>query len=173
MALARVCTWIAVVVWAIWVGGQTFNAMMVVPVWSVDPPRTIDRYVEVGKGASTLPFFFIFTTLWPFLAATIACFAARSLPWRERRWIVAFAVGALLISIVLIAWLAPLIWSLVLRNYSSPAEATAQFRVWETANVVRLVVEFVLLLVGMRALIGMYSNARATVQAVAPPPSRS
>lgn len=163
MALARVCTWIAVVVWAIWVGGQTFNAMMVVPVWSVDPPRTIERYVDAGKGAATLPFFFIFTTLWPFLTATIASFAAKALPWRERRWIVIFAIGALLISIVLIAWMAPLIWSLILRKYSSPADAAAQFRAWETANLIRLAIEFVLLLVGLRALIGMYSNARAVV----------
>ncbi|HYO78127.1 MAG TPA: hypothetical protein VE010_16830 [Thermoanaerobaculia bacterium] len=154
------CTWIAVVIWAIWVGGQTFNAMMIVPVWSVDPPRTIDRYVEAGEGAATLPFFVVFTTIWPFLAATIASFAARSLPWRERRWIVAFAIGALLISIVLVTWLAPLIWGLILRKYSSPTEAAAQFRIWETANTVRLAVEFVLLLISMRALIGMYSNAK-------------
>lgn len=162
LALARVCTWIAVVIWAIWVGGQVFNAMMVVPVWSMDPPRTIERYVDATKGASTVPFFFVFTTIWPFLTATIASFASRSLPWRERRWIVAFAAGALVLSILLIAWLAPLIWSLILRQYSSPAEAAAQFRTWETANLVRIAVELVLLLVGMRALIGMYSNARAT-----------
>jgi hypothetical protein len=152
-----------VVVWAIWVGGQTYHAMMVVPVWSMDPPRTIQRYVEAGEGAATLPFFVLFTTIWPFLAATIASFAARSLPWRERRWIVTFAIGALLVSIALVAWMAPLIWSLILRKYSSPAEAAGQFRVWETANTVRLAVEFVLLLIGMRALIAMYSNSRATV----------
>lgn len=163
MALARVCTWIAVVVWAIWVGGQTYHAMMVVPVWSVDPPRTIELYTQAGEGAATLPFFVLFTTVWPFLTATIASFAARSLPWRERRWIVMFAIGALLVSIVLIAWLAPLIWGLILRKYSSAAEAAAQFRIWETANMVRLAVEFVLLLIGLRALIGMYSNARPTL----------
>ena len=162
MALARVCTWIAVVVWAIWVGGQTYHAMMVVPIWSVDPPRTIERYTEAGEGAPTLPFFVLFTTVWPFLAATIASLASRSLPWGERRWIVIFAVGALLISVLLIAWMAPLIWSLILRNYSSAAEAAGKFRVWETANTARLAVELVLLLVGMRALIGMYSNARMT-----------
>jgi hypothetical protein len=163
LALARACMWIAVVVWAIWVGGQTYHAMMVVPIWSVDPPRTLERYTDAGEGAATLPFFVLFTTVWPFLAATVASFAARALPWRERRWIVTFAIGALLISIVLVAWLAPLIWSLILRKYSSPAAAAAQFRVWETANTVRLAVEFVLLLVGMRALIGVYSNARATL----------
>ena len=167
MALARACTWIAVVIWAIWVGGQTFNAMMVVPVWSVDPPRTIDRYVDAGKGAPTLPFFIVFTTVWPFLSATIASFAARSLPWRERRWIVIFAIGALLISIVLIAWMAPLIWSLILRQYSSPDEAAARFRVWETANLVRLAVEFALLLIGMRALIGVYRDAGAARPVIA------
>ena len=161
MALARVCTWIAVVIWAIWVGGQIFNAMMVVPVWSMDPPRTIERYVDATQGASTVPFFFVFTTIWPFLAATIASFASRALPWRERRWIVAFEIGALVLSILLIAWMAPLIWSLILRQYASPAEAAAQFRIWETANLVRISVELVLLLVGMRALIGMYSNVRA------------
>lgn len=161
LALARACTWIAVVVWAIWVGGQTFNAMMVVPIWSVDPPRTLDRYVAAGEGAPTLPFFFIFTTLWPFLAATIASFASRSLPWRERRWIVVFAIGALLVSIALIAWMAPLIWSLILRKYESPAQAAEQFRVWEAANLVRLGVEFILLLIGMRALVAVHSNARA------------
>jgi hypothetical protein len=157
--IARFFTWVAVVMWAIWVGGQTYHAMMVVPVWSVDPPRTIDRYTAAGEGARTLPFFVVFTTLWTFLSATIAAVAARALAWRERRWIVAFAVGSLVVSVLLIAWMAPLIWGLILHKYASTAEAAAQFRTWETANLVRLGAEFLLLLVGMRALIGVHANA--------------
>lgn len=156
MKVARIFTWVAVVIWAIWVGGQTYHAMMVVPIWSVDPPRTIDRYTAAGEGAQTLPFFVVFTTVWTFLCSTIASVAARRLAWRERRWIVAFALGSLGVSVVLIAWMAPLIWSLILRQYSSAAQATAQFRLWETANRVRLGVEFLLLLVGLRALIGVH-----------------
>jgi hypothetical protein len=130
--------------------------MMVVPIWSVDPPRTIHRYTDAGEGAQTLPFFVIFTTVWTFLSATIAAFASRALAWRERRWIAAFAVGSLIVSVSLIAWMAPLIWRLILHEYSSAAQAAAQFRLWEVANHTRLVTEFLLLLVGMRALIGVH-----------------
>lgn len=158
MTIARLFTWVAVVIWAVWVGGQTYHAMMVVPIWSVDPPRTIDRYTEAGEGAQTLPFFVVFTTVWTFLSATTAALAARALAWRERRWIAAFALGSLIVSVVLIAWMAPLIWGLILREYSSPAQAAAQFRLWETANWTRLCAEFLLLLVGMRALIGVHVN---------------
>lgn len=164
MTIGRVFTWIAVVIWAIWVGGQTYHAMMVVPIWSVDPPRTIDRYTDAGEGAQTLPFFVIFTTVWTFLSATIAAFATRALAWRERRWIVAFALGSLIVSIALIAWMAPLIWGLILHQYSSSAQAAAQFRLWEVANRTRLVVEFLLLLVGMRALIGVHVNSPVAVR---------
>jgi hypothetical protein len=156
MTIARIFMWVAIVVWAIWVGGQTYHAMMVVPIWSVDPPRTIDRYTEAGEGARTLPFFVVFTTVWTFLSATIAAVAARSLAWRERRWIVGFAFGSLIVSVVLIFWMAPLIWGLILPKYSSPAQAAAEFRIWETANLARLGVEFLLLLVGLKALIAVH-----------------
>ncbi|MDP9194069.1 MAG: hypothetical protein M3P06_20425 [Acidobacteriota bacterium] len=167
MTIARVFTWVAVVIWAIWVGGQTYHAMMVVPIWSLDPPRTIERYTEAGEGAHTLPFFVVFTTVWTFLGATVAAFAARALAWRERRWIVAFALGSLIVSVALIAWMAPLIWGLILRQYSTPAQAAAQFRLWETANLARLGAEFLLLLVGMRALIGVHVNTPVATQAAA------
>ncbi|MBA3633790.1 MAG: hypothetical protein H0W58_13435 [Acidobacteria bacterium] len=44
--LARLFLFIATVYWGIWLGGYTFNALMVVPGWSHNPPNSIISYTR-------------------------------------------------------------------------------------------------------------------------------
>lgn len=162
MRIATPLTWAAVIIWAIWVGGQTYHAMMIVPMWSLDPPASLERFSELGRGTRGVPFFLVFSTVWTFILATVASFTSPSLPWSERRWLVIFAFAALTISVVLIVWLAPTIGGLFARQYTSPTEAAQTFRRWERANLVRLWLEFGVLLVALRCLIAVGRPTQGT-----------
>lgn len=123
--------------------------------WSVHPPESLHAYALLGEQAKSVPFFLVFSTVWPSLLGVVAFFASRALRWPERKWIAFFAGGALLISAALIAWMAPTIWSVFQKQYASPAEGAATFALWRTANSVRLVCELVVFLIGLRALIAV------------------
>ena len=154
--LTRLLLWAAVGIWSVWVGGQVFNAMMVVPIWSVNPPETLRAYANLAREARGLPFFIIFTTLWPLLLSSVACLTSRGAAWSERRWIVLFAAIALGVSLALVGWLVPTIAGLFAGQYTTDAEGARAFRAWERGNVVRLGIESINLLIGLRALIGSY-----------------
>jgi hypothetical protein len=153
--ITRILVWLSVVLWAIWVGGQTYHALMVVPVWSADPVVNISKYRELTDGQVRLPFFLLFSTAWPTLLAGAALVGARRLPWSQRWYLVAFTVCALLITLALMLWLAPAIRAVFGGQFDSQ-ETVRQFRMWETGNTIRLALEFGVLLLGLRALIACY-----------------
>ena len=163
MKVAQRLVWAAVLIWAIWTGGQVYHAMMVVPIWSVDPATSIPRYTQLSRDAATQPFFMWFSTLWPALLTGIAIILTRKLPIAARSSLALFAAGAFLISGVLILWMVPAIWG-VIREAAPSSEAVQTFRIWESANRVRLVAELVLLPVAIRGLIGMYSPCGVSKQ---------
>ena len=50
------------IVWGIWCGGQVFNDLMTVPIWSASPPESLKIYSELpSKGGA--PFFPLFNPL--------------------------------------------------------------------------------------------------------------
>ena len=67
--LARLFLFIATVYWGIWLGGYIFNALMVVPTWSHNPPDSILNYT---RAAHFLLYFFAAVNPWVFLASLIA-----------------------------------------------------------------------------------------------------
>ena len=147
--------WLAVLFWAVWVGGQTYHALMVIPVWSASPAVNIPKYRDLGAGLVKFPFFLLFSTAWPTLLGGAALIGARKLPWSERRYLLAFTVSALVITLALVLWMAPTIGAVFQERFDAD-EGVRQFRVWETANGVRLAAELVVLLIGLRALIACY-----------------
>jgi hypothetical protein len=157
LAVARALVWAAVVIWAVWTGGQTYHAMMVIPVWSADPTTVIPSYTALGRGANTQPFFLWFSTVWPTVFTAVALMLTRKAPVAYRSHLVAFTTGAFLISGALILWMAPTIGT-VMREPSLSSEAVETFRRWETANLIRLLAELALLPVGIRGLIGLYMS---------------
>ena len=151
----RALVWLAVVFWAVWVGGQTYHAMMVIPVWSASPAVNIPKYRDLGAGLVKLPFFLLFSTAWPTLFGGAALIGAHKLPWSERRYLVAFTASALLITLALVLWMAPTIGAVFQGRFDAD-ESVRQFRVWQSANSIRLAAEFLVLLIGFRALIACY-----------------
>ena len=70
---------ISVITWGIWCGGQVFNELMTVPIWSASPPASLKGYSELPREGGA-PFFPLFNPLFVVLAIG-AAFAA----WKEAR----------------------------------------------------------------------------------------
>lgn len=68
-SLARLFLFIATIYWGIWLGGYIFNALMVVPLWSHNPPNSILSYTSEPH---FLIYFFSAVNPWVFLASLIA-----------------------------------------------------------------------------------------------------
>ena len=131
----------SVVVWGIWCGGQVFNEMMTVPIWSASPPQSLKAYAELPRKGG-LPFFPIFNPLFVILAIGAAVAAWKSAR-RSRKWLVLSASIAVAVLISLI-YLAPLVGSLFTHSVAGDlpaADIMAGVERWTFGNRVRLIVE--------------------------------
>jgi len=82
--LARIFLFIATVYWGIWLGGYIFNALMVVPGWSHNPPDSILNY---KREAHFLLHFFSAVNPWVFLVSLIAWLLTIKLDTGARFWL--------------------------------------------------------------------------------------
>lgn len=82
--LAGLFLFIATVYWGIWLGGYIFNALMVVPGWSHNPPDSMLRYF---REPHFLLYFFSAVNPWVFLASLIAWLLTIKLDTGARVWL--------------------------------------------------------------------------------------
>ena len=82
--LARLFLFIATVYWGIWLGGYIFNAVMLVPVWSHNPPDSLLGYFRTPH---FLIYFFKWVNPWVFLASLIAWLLTIRLDTGARSWL--------------------------------------------------------------------------------------
>jgi hypothetical protein len=82
--LARLFLFIATIYWAIWLGGYIFNAVMVIPSWSHNPP---DSMISYFKESHFLIYFFSMVNPWVFLASLIAWLSTIKLDTGARVWL--------------------------------------------------------------------------------------
>ena len=129
-------------VWGIWCGGQVFNEMMIIPKWSASPPESLKTFAELPtKGGA--PFFPLFNPLFAILAVG-ATIAAWSTAWRARLWLLISASIAVLVSVSLIVYLAPLVGSMFAHSVAgdmSANEIVAGVEQWKLGNRIRLLAE--------------------------------
>ena len=132
----------SVLIWGIWCGGQVFNELMTVPIWSASPPESLKAYAEMpSKGAA--PFFPLFNPLFVVLAvgATLVAWKAAR---RSRKWLALSALIAIALFISLVFYLAPLVQSMFSHSVAgdlSASEIVAGVERWKWGNRVRLIVE--------------------------------
>src|ERR671918_792356 len=96
----------SVIAWGIWCGGQVFNELMTVPIWSAAPPESLKVHAELPRKGGA-PFFPLFGPLFAVLAIGAALAAWKSAR-RSRKWLVLLAVIALAVSISFM-YLGPLV----------------------------------------------------------------
>jgi len=132
----------SVIVWGIWGGGQVFNELMTVPLWSASPPESLKTYAELpSKGGA--PFFPLFNPLFVVLAvgATLAAWKSAR---RSRKWLALSAAIAVALFLSLVLYLAPLVGSMFRHSVAGdlPAsEIVAGVERWKLGNRIRLIVE--------------------------------
>ena len=130
----------AVVVWGIWCGGQYFNEALVIPKLLSSPPESVVAYNAIPANGG-LPFFFPLNPLF-FLLSLAAAIAAWRWARRSRKWLALSTIVGFGVSLVLILYLAPLIWSIDREAGSIPAvEIIARADAWKFGNRIRLIVE--------------------------------
>jgi hypothetical protein len=82
--LARLFLFAATIYWAVWLGGYIFNAVMLVPVWSHNPPDSLHDYFRVPR---FLIYFFKYVNPWVFLATLVAWLLTIKLDTGARAWL--------------------------------------------------------------------------------------
>jgi hypothetical protein len=132
----------SVVVWGIWCGGQVFNELMTVPMWSASPPESLKAYAELPtKGGA--PFFPLFNPLFVVLAVSAALASWRTA--REaRKWLALQAFIAVALFVSLVFYLVPLVGTMFTRSVAGDLPASdivAGVARWKFGNRIRLVVE--------------------------------
>jgi hypothetical protein len=144
----------SVIVWGIWCGGQVFNELMTVPIWSASPPESLKVYAGLpSKGGA--PFFPLFNPLFVVLAIG-AAFAAWGSARRSRKWLALSSVIAVALFVSLMFYLAPLVGSMFMHSVAGdlPAqEIVAGVERWKFGNRIRLIVElfgFACLVIALR-----------------------
>ena len=131
----------SVIIWGIWCGGQVFNELMTVPIWSASPPESLKVYSGLpSKGGA--PFFPLFNPLFVVLAIGAALAAWKSAR-RSRKWLALSALIAIAVFISLI-YLAPLVGGMFRHSVAgdlSASEIVAGVELWKLGNRIRSIVE--------------------------------
>ena len=141
--VSRACLWFAVIWWGIWLGGQLFNALMVVPYFSANPPESLAAWAQLSSRSSA-DFFLVFNPIWIVTALALSL----GVGWTSYGGGRGLALGSLvagLVSVLILAgWMSPTFSRLM-----DPQDATVSmveiqttlYR-WTVANWGRMVIEF-------------------------------
>ncbi len=130
----------AVMVCGIWCGGQYFNEARVTPKRLSNPPDSVVAYNAIPMKGE-LPFFFPFNPL-IFIVSLAAAIAAWRWARQSRKWLALSTIIGFCVSLILILYLAPLIWSIDREAGNIPAaEIIARADAWKFGNRIRLIVE--------------------------------
>ena len=112
----------SVFVWGIWCGGQVFNELMTVPIWSASPPESLKAYNALpSKGG--INFFMVICPLLlivPIVATIVAWKSAR----KAKFWLAITALIAVGLAVALNFYLAPLVQSMFAHSVAGDLPAS-------------------------------------------------
>jgi len=158
-SLARVFLFIATIYWGVWLGGYIFNAVMVVPLWSHNPPDSIIGYFRVPH---FLIYFFKYVNPWVFLTSLVAWLLTIKLDTGARAWIGRAALVAWLMF-PLKVWMILTIGGVVVAtldgNFSQ--EMVGTIRLWRSLNWLTIATAAVILTFHLLAILNFNSPRRS------------
>jgi hypothetical protein len=141
--LARGLLWFAVIWWGIWFGGQLFNALMVIPHFSADPPESLAAWSAM-RADYLADFLLLFNPSWIALALGGSLARGWRFYGRGRNWAIGSLFAAVLSASMVVLWMAPEIARLV--NFQDPSVSLLQVQSalhrWTIVNWARLLIEF-------------------------------
>ena len=141
--VSRACLWFAVIWWGIWFGGQLFNALMVVPYFSANPPQSLAEWAQLSA-TSLADFFLIFNPIWIVIALAVSLGLGWTSYGESRGWALGSLVAGVVSVLILEGWMSP-----TLARLMDPQDVTVSmvevqttlYR-WTIANWGRIVIEF-------------------------------
>jgi len=161
--LARLFLFIATIYWGIWLGGYIFNALMVVPLWSHNPP---DSMLSYFREPHFLLYFFSAVNPWVFLVSLIAWLLTIKLDTGSGAW---------LGRATLIAWIMlPLkIWMIITIGGVVGATMQGNFEpnmintisLWKNLNWLTITTATVILTLHLLAILN-FNNPRRTKERI-------
>jgi hypothetical protein len=140
--LASLLLMASIFVWGIWCGGQVFNELMTVPIWSASLPESLKTYNALPSTGG-INFFMVFGPLLlvvPIAATIVAWKGAR----KARFWLATTAIIAIGLAVALNFYLVPLVQSMFAHSVAGdlPAsEIIAGVNQWKLGNRIRLIIE--------------------------------
>jgi len=143
MRVARGLLWFAAIWWGIWFGGQLFNALMVVPFFSADPPGSLGLWGQM-RHSYVADFFVLFNPLLIAIALGTSLLVGWKVYGDGRKWAIVSIIAAVFSTVLVLGWMAPTINSLV--SATDPTMSLSEVRTrlyrWTVANWIRLIIEF-------------------------------
>jgi hypothetical protein len=134
--------------WALWVGGQFFNALMVVPGWSANVPRSIRLYQQNMLSHISAYFFIVVNPVFLLPLVIIAWILCLKYKTSFGKWFGAAALLDLIITLTVGLWMAPTARSIFAAassgNVFSPG-MLSDLHTWKIANGIRIGVGIVTL----------------------------
>jgi hypothetical protein len=158
--LARLFLFVATIYWGIWLGGYIFNALMVVPLWSHNPPDSLINYFSVPR---FLLYFFSAVNPWVFLASLLAWLFTIKLDT---------GAGAWLGRATLVAWVMFPLKVFMIITIGGVVRATLEggfepdmlntIRLWRNLNWVTIATAAVILTLHLLAILNFNNPRRGT-----------
>ncbi|HEX8249324.1 MAG TPA: hypothetical protein VF599_14195 [Pyrinomonadaceae bacterium] len=159
--LARLFLFIATVYWGIWLGGYIFNALMLVPLWSYNPPDSLINYF---KTPHFLLYFFSAVNPWVFLASLIAWLLTIKLDTGAGAWLGRATLVAW-IMLPLKIWMVMTIGGVVgaTLNGNFEPEMMNTISLWRNLNWLTIAAAAVILILHLLAILN-FNNPRPIKQ---------
>jgi hypothetical protein len=154
---ARLFLFIATVYWAIWLGGYIFNTLMVVPLWSHNPP---DSLVNYFTNQHYLIYFFAAVNPWVFLTSLIAWLLTIKIDSGGRAWLGRATLLAWImfpLKVFMIITIGGIVRSALDGNFNS--DAMDNIRLWKNLDWVTIVISAVVLILHLVAILN-FNNPR-------------
>ena len=152
--VTRVLAWVLVLLFALVLGGQAFDAFVLVPIWSEHPPESVDRWLDT-PAAGRVPRYFM-RLLPPLLIISLAAAAcALFTHLTHRGWLlVAAACGVTHLALVRIVFVPTnrALGFLPSQSADAPPDKVRLVRAWVRWNSVRLMIDFIGLLASVSAI---------------------
>ena len=149
----------AAVYWGIWLGGYIFNALMVVPGWSYDPPGSM---IEHDKNMHILLYFFTAVNPWVFLVSLAAWLFIRKVDTAARPWV---GRGTLIawVMLPLKIWMITVIGGVFLNALHGTFDAhwAKMMKVWIMLNWVTIAAGSAIFFTHLLAVLNFHSPRKA------------
>jgi hypothetical protein len=152
--LTQACLWIAVLVYAVALGGNVFQMIVVDPIWSGSPPASLQTYFGELHGYEALRRFHVN----PFSAFAQLCLVASvALSWHDRalrRWLLPALILQVLIVLGTVFYVYPINEIIMVHagREVSPELARELTQRWLFADHLRLGLKFVVFVCLLRGL---------------------